>query len=400
VTREQQRLPRLSVPSNMQADLIDLLDFSRIGELYGKLREDPLGGGRSSIILPKVSAGQARRHVRAVRDKGVSFNYLLNASCLDNTEFTRQGRRRIEKALSYVVKLGADVVTVTIPMLVELVKKLEPQLTVSVSTMAGVDSPEMAAFFEGLGADRITLSVTDVNRDFARLSQIRSRVKLKLQVIANLECLRGCPFTRYHANLNSHASQEWHPSGGLVVDYCYLSCSILRLSQPAHFMMAGWFRPEDQHHYARAGMDSIKLVNRGMTSRQIALVAAAYARARHDGNLLELFAHPTNNLAYTKRDPFAAARYLLKPLRINVFKLAASRDLFHWPMPVVDNASLEGFIDQFVQGRCSMAKCGTGCRYCFDWADRVFTMSPEARKSALDRLTAFRAQLIDGGLFR
>jgi collagenase-like PrtC family protease len=396
----QRPLPVLTVPSNMQEDLVDLLDFTRIGELYGKLREDPLGGGRSSVILPFVSRSAARGHIRAVRDRGVSFNYLLNASCLDNSEFTRQGRRRIERAVRFVVDSGADTVTVMIPMLVEIIKKLEPSLKVSISTMAGVDSPEMAAYFEGLGADRITLSVTDVNRDFPRLAAIRKRVKLHLQVIANLECLRGCPFTRYHANLNSHASQEWHPSGGLVVDYCYLSCSILRLSQPAHFMMAGWIRPEDQQVYADAGIDSIKLVNRAMTSQQIAFVTRAYTAARHDGNLLELFAHPTNNMAYVKKDPLSAARYLLKPHRLNVLKLARSRDLFHWPMPQVDNRELSGFIDQFVKGRCNMAVCGTGCRYCFDWADRVFRMEPGAREKALAHLTDFREQLLTGSLFR
>ena len=393
-------LPTLCVPSNLQDDLPDLLDFSRISEVYGKLREDPLGGGRSSIILPSVSKRQATRHIRRIRDKGVSFNYLLNTSCLDNLEFTRAGRRRIEKAIAFAVKAGADSCTVTIPHLLEIIKSVEPGMTVNVSTMAGVDSAEMAAYFEGLGADRITLSVTDVNRNFPVLKAIRKRVSCQLQVIANLECLRGCPFTRYHANINSHASQQGHVSGGLVLDYCYLNCSILRLTEPGNFFMAGWIRPEDQHHYGALGIDAIKLVNRAMTSRQIAHVVAAYTKARYDGNLLDLFSHPSNNLAYTRGSTLQAARLMFKPGKLNVLKLASYRDMFHWEMPYIDNTRLDGFIDYFLKGNCSPDTCGDKCNYCFEWARREFKMDDEKRRNALSTLHRFKGELIDGSLFR
>jgi len=395
-----QDLPLLCIPSNLQDDLVDLVDFSRVSEAYGKLREDPLGGGRSSVVLPSVSARQARRHIRAIRDKGVSFNYLLNTSCLDNLEFTRKGRRRIEKAIGFAVDAGADVITVAIPHLLEIIKKVAPGIKVSISTMAGVDSAEMASFFEGLGADRITLSVTDVNRDFSRLAAIRSRVSLELQVIANLECLRGCPFTRYHANLNSHASQQGHVSGGLVIDYCYLSCSIARLDDPSLFFMAGWIRPEDQHHYGRVGIDTIKLVNRAMTSEQIAHIVAAYTREKYDGNFLDLFSHPTNNLAYTQRNIFQTAKFLLKPAKINVLKLARYADMFHWPKPFVDNRRLDGFIDYFVNGHCNIETCAGGCKYCMEWAGREFKMDDNDRRRALATLQEFKGKLIGGDLFR
>jgi collagenase-like PrtC family protease len=391
--------PPLSVPSNLQPDLLDRLDLSRVGELYGQAKDDPLGGGRSSLIVPNVSLRQARRHIREVRDRGLSFNYLLNTTCLDNLEFTRAGRAMIERAIRFAADSGADRVSVSIPHLLELVKRLAPSLKVSVSTMAGVDSPEMAAQFERLGADRITLSVTDVNRDFRRLREIRARFSGELQILANLECLRGCPYTRYHANLNSHASQAWHPSGGLVVDYCFLSCSMLRLEEPGHLMMAGWIRPEDQHYYAAAGIDSLKLVNRTMTSERIAAIVQAYTRGRHEGNLLDLFSHSTATLAYKEKDLVRALKHLFKPARINVFKLAKYKDLFAWPAPFIDNGSLDGFLDFFVEGRCRPEGCGRQCRYCFDWAAKVVEMDEEVRRPALERLKEFKRLLMSGELF-
>ena len=394
------KLPNLCVPTNLQEDLVDKLDFSRITEVYGKLQEDPLGGGRSSVILPNVSRKQLKRHIQSVRSRGASFNYLLNTTCLDNIEFTRQGRRLIEKTIAFVVEAGADAVTVSIPHVMEIIKRLEPTLRVGISTMTGVDSAEMAGHYESLGADRITLSVTDVNRDFDRLRAIRRQFSGELQIIVNLECLRGCPFTRYHGNLNSHASQSWHASGGLVIDYCYLSCSILRLEDPGYFLKAGWVRPEDQHHYAAMGIDTVKLVNRAMTSDHIAKIVEAYTQARYDGNFLDLFSHPTNNLAYTKRDSLSALRYLFKPARINVLKLMKYKDMFHWPMPYIDNRALDGFIDFFVDGKCKPGLCEDKCRYCFDAAKRAFTMNEADRQDALARLREFKDLLISGELFR
>lgn len=52
---KEQELPLLCIPSNLQDDLVDRVDFSRVSEAYGKLKEDPLGGGRSSVVLPSVS---------------------------------------------------------------------------------------------------------------------------------------------------------------------------------------------------------------------------------------------------------------------------------------------------------------------------------------------------------
>ncbi len=393
-------LPSLCVPSNMQPDLVDKLNFSRITEVYGKLQSDPLGGGRPSVILPSVSKRQAVRHIRAVRDNGVDFNYLLNATCLDNQEFTRQGRKRIEAALKFAVDAGANAVTVSIPMLVEIIKALEPSMKVNISTMVGVDSPEMASYFEGLGADRITLSVTSVNRDFERLAEIRKRVGINLQVIANLECLRGCPFSRYHGNLNAHSSQSNHPSGGFVIDYCYLSCSILRLEDPAHFLMAGWIRPEDQHYYAELGIDSLKLVNRAMDSDTIAFIVDRYTAGRHDGNLYDLFSHPTNNLAYQNKKPWDGLKYMFKPARANLLKLARYKDMFRWERPTIDNRALDGFMEHFVKNRCHVDRCGEGCRYCHNVAARVFEMDPEARNNALSTLKEFKSLLVNGKLFQ
>lgn len=390
----------LCVPTNFQRDYLDRVDLAGVEQVYGKLDHDPVGGGRASAILPAIRRGDAVRHIRAIRDRGVSFNYLLNASCLGNTEFSMAGRRRIDDFLAWLSDAGVDTVTVTIPYLLEIVKQRAPHLKIAVSTITLVDSPESAHAWEALGADKITLSVTDINRDFGRLRRIRTRVDLHLQLLANLDCLQGCPYRGYHGNLTSHASRDTDPTGGFVVDWCYLACSADRLREPARLIMAGWIRPEDQHHYRAAGIDSLKIVSRAMTSEVIGRVVAAYRAGRHDGNLLDLFSLPGTNLAMQKKNPLKLARHLLKPRRADLRRLWRHRKVFDWPTPRLDNRALDGFLDHFLAGRCDTATCGTECRYCWEVAQRAFVMDDGERRAALARLEAALADMADGSMFR
>lgn len=389
----------LCIPTNFQADYLDHVDLAGVEQVYGKLDRDPIGGGRAAVILPSVRRKDAIRHIRAIRDRGASFNYLLNASCLGNTEYSASGRRRIDDFIRWVSDAGADTVTVTIPYLLEIVKRQAPHLKIAVSTIALVDTPESADAWARMGADKITLSVTDLNRDFDRIRRIRSRVDLHLQLLANLDCLQGCPYRSYHGNMTSHASQDADPTGGFVVDWCYLSCSADRLREPARLLMAGWIRPEDQQHYRAAGIDSLKIVNRAMTSAVIGRVTAAYRAGRHDGNLLDLFSLPETNLAMQRKDLLKLAKTLLKPTRVDLRRLWRHREVFEWPTPYLDNRSLDGFLEHFLAGGCDTAVCGTGCRHCWEFADRAFRMDDEVRSEAIRRLEAALADLADGSMF-
>ncbi len=54
----------------------------------------------------------------------------------------------------------------------------------------------------------------------------------------------------------SHASQAGHPSGGFLLDYCFLRCTRMKLADPVNYIRSDWIRPEDLHfifkYYGRA----------------------------------------------------------------------------------------------------------------------------------------------------
>jgi len=367
---------KLSVPHNWQADLLPRMRKNKVAEIYSKLASDFVGGGRASYALPHVSKKRVEKYISDIHRSGIKFNYLINATCLGNFEWTINGQRRLAALLDWLVDIGTDAVTVSIPYLLELIKRRYPKLEVCVSTQAGVDSVRCAKYWEGLGADRITLAERSVNRNFPLLRQIRRNVKCRLQLIANLDCLYHCPFWIYHSALNSHGSQNGHPLGGFFIDYCSLACNYIKLKDPSEFIRAGWIRPEDVHYYEDAGIDSIKLVNRAMATDSLISVVDAYTDGYYDGNLLDLFSRPSKNVIFQRPNIFHKFRYFFRPFHINIFTLLKARKLLGEIKIHIDNRSLDGFIEHFLNENCDLKSCEE-CGYCGGVARRVVNITPD-----------------------
>jgi collagenase-like PrtC family protease len=387
---------RYTVPTNWQPDLVPALRGLPADELYGQLPRDFVGGGRASALIGAVSRRQVRHHVRAARDAGLYFNYTLNATSLGNREWSVRGQRQLGWLIDFLVDIGVNRVTVSLPYLLEYIKRRTDALEVMVSTQTLVASPERAKRWQELGADGITLSVLDVQRDFAALRRIRAAVRMPLQLIANLLCIQGCPASGHHAALNAHASQI----GGsrFAVDYCTLECTRRRLAHPDEIIRAGWIRPEDVHHYEAIGIDRLKLTTRGMITSALVDVLQAYEHRRSPADLMDLFPGPEKSIVFAKLRPWHMARHYLHPHKVNLLRLARMRGLTQRRELSIDAAALgEDFLAPFLEGRCDPADC-EACRYCHDVAARAVRVGEQERAVAEhdQALDAIRS----GALFR
>lgn len=390
---------KFSVPTNWQEGLIPNIRKEEVIELYGKLARDYVGGGRSSATIPHPSKRKARLHIKEAHNNNLKFNYLLNATCLDNSEFTRKGQKKLHKLLDWLTDLKVDSITVSIPYLLEIIKKQYPHFEVNVSTQVGVDTVQRAKYWEDLGADKITLSVLDVNRNFNLLNTIRKSVKCKLQLIANLHCLYSCPFYKYHADINSHASQGSHKSKGFFVDYCLIRCSYMRLKDPVEFIRSGWIRPEDIRYYENIGIDTIKFVNRGMDTNSISKIVAAYTSRSYEGNLLDLFPEPSKNIMGQKLDVFHSFMYFFRPFSINLFKLLKKREVILSKNNFyIDNKSLNGFIEYFLKENCREKSCQE-CRYCDEVSKKVIKFDVTAKNSIEKEFKYYLEELNSSSIF-
>lgn len=388
---------KFSVATNFQDDFLEKIKNDSVVELFGKLSSDFIGGLRSSYNLPKISRAQLKKAVEEAHCQGLQFNYLLNAVSLRNFEYTSQGQKEITRLLSWLQDIGVDSVSVTIPYLLEIIKKRFKRLKVRVSVGACVDTVEKAKFWEGLGADEMTLSEY-LNRDFKRLEAIRKNTQLPLILIANVACLHHCPISKYHATLTSHSSQSSHPLRGYVIDYCALSCRYKMILDPVSFISADWIRPEDVHYYEKIGIDVLKLADRCADSDTMARIVNAYVNKSFEGNLLDLFPTFLAKKSRKKAD-FARLRFFFRPFYVNIFKLRQIAAIMDKPRVFIDNKKLDGFLEGFFLRDCSLLSCEE-CAYCREIAEKVVKIDEQWRKDMLKRYKKILDNLNSGKMFR
>ncbi len=390
---------KLSVPTNWEEGLLPQLNKKNIAVIYGKLDKDFVGAGRPSSILARITKRETGRQISGIHKNGIKFDYLLNSPCLNNLEWTAFGQKEIRRLLDWLVTIGTDSVTVSMPYLLQMIKKCYSGIEVNISVGAGIASLAKAKYWEDLGANQLTLLPTEANRDFQLLSNIRKAVNCRLQLIANLPCLHECPFYAYHIASLGHASQTEHINKGFFVDYYPLLCKYHKLSAPWRMVAASWIRPEDLRYYEEIGIDRIKLVDRGWKTEYILRAVEAYTNERYDGNLLDLFSDTGKYQAFAKRYSWGRIKYLFHPMKYNMFLFhrRVSPMIFNDPS-FLDNRKMGGFIKFFMDGKCKSANCSE-CNYCRGIAEEAFNVPNDYREKMLSLCGRLLNDIIDGTVF-
>lgn len=390
---------RFLVPTNWQEDLIPGLIPEKVAALYGQMAADAVGGGRSAYSIRHVSRRAVARHVAATRRAGMDFTYLLNTTCLGNREWTRRGQRQIRLLLDWLSEIGVNRITVSIPLLLQIIKREYPHFRVAVSTMAHVRSPNLARRWETLGADEITLPETELNRNFPLLESMVRAVSIPLVPIVNLDCLPNCIYQSYHGNSISHGSQQDDRSSGtFLVNYCYTSCRLLKVREPAYFVRSAWIRPEDLSHYTSLGIKTFKLVERGMSTQRTLNIFRAYVEGRYEGNLLDLLPRPWENLAFQPGNFWHQYHFFFQPWRYDIPTLLRYRDVFKFLSAQLDNRELDGFLDGLKARGCGGDDCA-GCGYCDEVAARAVKLDAENVRQYRKLLEEYLDKILSGAMF-
>jgi len=369
------------VPANWDRELIfPLSQIKATVEIYGVLPTSMMGSGGSGPDIPQITTKQAEEYIGLAHSAGLTFNYLLNAPCLNNMEWQEDTHRELVQHLKWLSNAGVDGVTVAIPYLLELIKTQFPHLRVEVSTIAHVNSVARAKFFESLGADSIMLD-SNINRDFKLLKAIRSAVNCELGVLTNSSCLYQCPYEYYHNNTLGHASQNDNPLNGFYVDYCVLHCALSSISDTSQFIKSRWIRPEDIHIDQEMGIDFFKIGGRAMPTEWIINAAAAYSSLHYQGNLYDIL----NNFSPKAR----RAKSNLSSTQITT--IASPPEVY------IDNQALGGFVDFFKEQDC-LSGCSQ-CHYCQEIADKVVKFDRAKADKYISVLKKFLDDLTNSRIF-
>jgi len=373
---------QLLVPTNWDPDLI--LPLSKLEadvQLYGVLPTSMIGSGGSGPDNVSMVENQAEDYIEQAHSAGLKFDYLLNAPSMNNMEWDENTHQKLLMHLNWISSIGADSVTVTIPYLIELIKRQFPQLKIRVSTIAHVNSVARAKLVESLGADSITLDI-NTNRDFTLLKAIRNAVSCELTVLMNNLCLYQCPYEYYHHDGLGHASQSYNQLSGYYVDYCVIRCTLDRLCDISQIIKCRWVRPEDIHVYEEIGIDVFKISGRSMPSERILQAAKAYSSRHYQGNLYDIMNVITPKIGFINSD--------LPGVQNNV--------IGSLPKFYIDNQALEGFMDFFRKQDC-LSGC-SHCDYCQRIADKVIQFDRDEIDEYIATLNASLDNLSSSRMFK
>jgi collagenase-like PrtC family protease len=381
-----------SIAANWDLELLDRLKGTPVKSLYGQMWGDPLGGGRMSLFIPKVGKKEVASFIAEARKRKIGFNYLVNSTCLDNQEFSRKGYKKIREHLEWISSTGADMVTVTLPFLLQMVKKDFPNLKVCVSSFCRIQNTQLARYWEDLGADKIVLPER-IGRDFQALRLIREAVDCELELIANHCCLFQCPLDLHHRNMVSHGSQDGHPCGGFAPDYCKVACQRIKLVDPTEIIKARWIRPEDVPEYEALGINCLKLIERFRGTESLMKITHAYEQRSYKGNLVELLSLPQKGAFLAPNLEVLQRTDLIEPE-----KMKEVMDVLKEPFPGkidIDNEKLNGFLDFFKKIDCFHTDCKR-CGYCERMTRKAVAIDEKWRKEMVARFDRALDILVSG----
>ncbi len=385
----------LTVATNWDTGLLDeLKGIPQVKEMFGVMQKTPVGSGRPYFIIANPDEEEVAAYIRQVHKTGRTFNYLLNGPCMNNMEYDKQTHHELLRHIHWLHNIGVDSVTVTIPYMLDILKRQFPDMEVRVSVIAHVNSVQRARLFENLGADSLTLDF-NVNRDFRLLAEIRKAVKCQLLLIVNDPCLYQCPFRYYHYNLLAHSTQPYNPLDGFYVDYCIVRCTIEKYTHPSEIIRSRWIRPEDLHIYEDIGIDAFKISGRRMSTRWLLNVIRSYAARSYPGNLFDLLNCVTPGVDPDVRSPqyqtfLKQSEFLKREKLVNLGQLYPVK-------PYIDNGDLEGFIE-FFKGKDCLSGCGE-CRYCEKVAEKVIKLDPAEADPYIQALQELLEDLVSSRLF-
>ena len=273
----------LVLASNFDDALVDGTADLPVSTFFGNFPVLLSGGGRPPRILPSIDRELFRTHVARVHASGRAFFATVNSNDLGLREYEPGFPKAFLREIDDLLDLGVDGFVVALPLLIELIHRDHPEVPISVSTFARVHTVTQAEYFVSMGARTVVLE--ESNRDFALIRGLVRR-GIRVEVLVNQTCIRGCPFRAHHLNTSSLASQPDRPCPAL--EYPIAECGWEMVRDPSRLISGIFVRPEDLEVFEDAGVSRFKVSGRNRSTPWLLRAARAYARRSYPGNLLDI----------------------------------------------------------------------------------------------------------------
>lgn len=418
------KIVKYDMGTNFDYKIFDIIkecdNDNRIKNLYGKLKQDGLPGGRATSTIPDLTDEQFAQYIKDCNANGITFNYLINPLCMGQSEIDPEEGTNIRNTIHKLYDMGVRFFTINSPSLIKYVKKEFSDVQVTLGLYAYPVTIQQVEYWRNWGVDEITLDHS-FNRNFTKLRKLMEYYKdsdFAMRVIANNFCLKECPYRLTHGSFVGHADPK-----ALSMDYSLINCEYRKITNPKAMLTAEWIRPEDVHYYEELAQEtgyknfSLKLVERNAPIAFIERVIRAYCGESYDGNLLDLVNWPANKRPAPpagvpeeakKKGPPAGLPNLRFADQIDHTFLPKYGMAMNVPKIYVDNKKLDGFLEHFINNNnCENSvcagtmvedgrKCSFACDHCGTWAKKVISYD-EAEVSRWIENTKFVLDSLEKG---
>jgi collagenase-like PrtC family protease len=332
------------MPADFKKETIDAYDdlnqkykSAKIVETYGNITYgNKVGSGRAASQIPDSDLMDLKFFIQYSKQKNIDFNYTLNATHMENREFTPEGVREIKIFLRDLYEAGVRSVTAALPSLIQLIRTSGYDFEIKASTLCQITNANKALAYKNMGVHRIVVDES-VNRDFRNLRRIREEFGDNVEMIVNPLCLKDCIHRKFH--YNEITTDSTGASNDVSVNFYEHRCVLQRNSQISNLLRMCFIRPEDLNYYTNIGIHYFKLQGRHLVLVGDPLrTLKAYFDENFNGDVMDL---------------------------IYMFY---SQNSFRIPF---DNKKLEGFLKPFASKEDFCKRDCKTCGYCEAFARKI-----------------------------
>lgn len=296
-------LIKLNIGNTWDYNLLDELQSFRdqfrngiqVTEIYGSLRDDPIGSARPDYRIPVFETKQLPSFIEKAHEIGLKVNYAANIFCFGNlTRFCKK-IPEIKRHLQFLQSVGVDRVTLSHPFLMELVSN-ETAIPIEVSTICHIESiSQIQEFIERFRIDKICVSIYR-NRDIAFLSkaqEVAQSGNAEIELIANEFCNTNgspCIYRDSCYLIHGHGGNQAYLLDRYPMGKCMRSRNTLGSWLKGMFIL-----PEDIKRYqSKTGINLFKITGRTHPTPAMLKTTEYYLRQKSPENLLDLWVHLEN----------------------------------------------------------------------------------------------------------
>lgn len=198
--------PELTIPCHWNREVMDQILLRnktadiKVAEVYGVLADGgPVGHGRSSDSVVNVARQDAINFRNYLKDSRIRFTYLLNAPFRFKDDPNQQ--KDLGDYLDWILgELKPDALTISSHELMKHVRSIDNDISIHVSTIAGVRNVDDLQKYLDVKPDRI-VPHHDAGknwRDLANLALFGRENDIRVELLVTESCLYQCPSRTAH----------------------------------------------------------------------------------------------------------------------------------------------------------------------------------------------------------